>query len=92
MNHPLHKLAEASMTATPRCTEEMDYVGAKNIIMELVHAANHYIEDAAPWTVVKDRSAHRLAEIIYTLLESIRICALFMLFARLLHLQRFCAV
>lgn len=81
-DHPLRKLAEGIYDRYAACMEKMDYVGAKNIIMELVHAANHYIEDAAPWTVAKDpERATELAEIIYTLLESIRICAhLFMPF------------
>ena len=44
--------------------------------MELVHAANHYIEDSAPWTVAKDPArADELEQIITNLLESIRICA-----------------
>ena len=44
--------------------------------MELVHAANHYIEDSAPWSVAKDPArADELALIIANLLESIRICA-----------------
>ena len=53
-----------------------DFVGAKNAVMELVHAANHYIEDSAPWTVAKDSTrAGELEQIITNLLESIRICA-----------------
>jgi len=44
--------------------------------MELVRAANHYIEDSAPWTVAKDPArADELEQIITNLLESIRICA-----------------
>ncbi len=53
-----------------------DYAGAKDVVMELVHAANHYIEDSAPWAVAKDpERAGELADIITSLLESIRICA-----------------
>ena len=63
-DHPLRKLAEGIYDRYAACMEKMDYVGAKNIIMELVHAANHYIEDAAPWTVAKDpERASELAEI-----------------------------
>ena len=53
-----------------------DYAGAKDVVMELVHAANHFIEDSAPWAVAKDpERAGELADIISSLLESIRICA-----------------
>ena len=52
------------------------YGQAKDAVMELVHAANHYIEDSAPWTVAKDPArADELVAIIANLLESIRICA-----------------
>ena len=56
--------------------EVFDYAGAKDAVMELVHAANHYIEDSAPWAVAKDpERAGELADIIVSLLESIRISA-----------------
>lgn len=58
------------------CMDRVDYVGAKDVVMELVHAANHYIEDSAPWAIAKDPArAGELAEVIADLLESIRICA-----------------
>lgn len=56
--------------------DNIEYVAAKDVVMELVHAANHYIEDSAPWTVAKDPSrVDELSDIITNLLESIRICA-----------------
>ena len=56
--------------------EVFDYAGAKDVVMELVHAANHFIEDSAPWAVAKDpERAGELADIIVSLLESIRISA-----------------
>ncbi|WP_028263891.1 methionine--tRNA ligase [Atopobium fossor] len=59
------------------CMEQFDYVGAKNTVMELVHAANHFIEDSAPWNVAKDETrTEELRNIIADLLEAIRISAL----------------
>ena len=44
--------------------------------MELIHAANHYIEDSEPWSLAKDEvKADELAFVIYNLLEAIRIAA-----------------
>ena len=44
--------------------------------MELVHAANHYIEDSAPWAIAKDPArADELAQVMANLLEAIRISA-----------------
>ncbi|MBM6774975.1 methionine--tRNA ligase [Olsenella profusa] len=72
----LHDVADGIYDRYAACMERFDYVGAKDAVMELVHAANHYIEDSAPWAVAKDPSrAGELAGIIRDLLESIRICA-----------------
>ena len=54
----------------------LDYGGAKDEVMELIHAANHYIEDSEPWALAKDEAkADELAFVIYNLLEAIRIAA-----------------
>ena len=45
-------------------------------VMELVHAANHYIEDTEPWALAKDPAkADELARVVYNLCEAIRIVA-----------------
>jgi methionyl-tRNA synthetase len=72
-------LKSASDGVVDRYCAAMDifgYAEARSAVMELVHAANHYIEDSAPWAVAKDESrAQELADIIADLLETIRICA-----------------
>ena len=56
--------------------EVFDYQGGIAEVMNLVHAANHYIEDSEPWTLAKDPArAENLAVVIGTLLEAIRIVA-----------------
>ncbi|MGI6230087.1 MAG: methionine--tRNA ligase [Tractidigestivibacter sp.] len=72
----LHGIAEGIEGRYAKCMERLDYAGAKDVVMELVHAANHFIEDSAPWAVAKDPARKdELADIILSLLESIRICA-----------------
>ena len=72
----LHDVAAGIYDRYAACMERFDYVGAKDAVMELVHAANHYIEDSAPWAVAKDPArADELEGIIRDLLESIRVCA-----------------
>ncbi|MDO4538523.1 MAG: class I tRNA ligase family protein, partial [Coriobacteriales bacterium] len=72
----LRTIAQGLEERYAACMDVFDYVGAKDAIMELVHAANHYIEDTAPWSVAKDPArADELEQIITNLLESIRICA-----------------
>ena len=75
-DNPLKAIASGIEERYASHMETFDYVGAKDVVMELVHAANHYIEDSAPWAVAKDPArAGELADIIVNLLESIRICA-----------------
>ena len=56
--------------------EAFAYGDAVKEIMELVHAANLYIENSEPWTLAKDPAkAGELANVIWNLLEAIRISA-----------------
>ena len=58
------------------CMETMDYSGAATEVLAIVSAANHYIEDMAPWALAKDpERADDLALVIWNLLEVIRIVA-----------------
>jgi methionyl-tRNA synthetase len=74
--NPLRTIAEGIAERYCAHMDRVEYVQAKDQIMELVHAANHYIEDSTPWSVAKDpERADELATIIANLLETIRICA-----------------
>ena len=74
--NPLREVAEGIAERYCSKMDVFDYVSAKDEVMALVHAANHYIEDSAPWTVAKDPArADELEQIITNLLETIRICA-----------------
>lgn len=55
-----------------------DYSGALEAVWELIKATNRYVEDARPWDLAKDPvHADRLAAVLYSGLEAIRIVALF---------------
>ena len=74
--NPLRTIADGLAERYADAMRVFDFVAAKDAVMELVHAANHYIEDSAPWAVAKDPArADELEQIITNLLESIRICA-----------------
>ncbi len=55
----------------------MDYgTAASGEALAIVSAANHYIEDTAPWALAKDpEKAGELASVIWNLLEVIRIAS-----------------
>lgn len=69
----------AAQGIVERYAEKMkvfDYAGGFGEAMNLIHAANHYIEESEPWSLAKDEAkAEELAVVIGTLLESIRISA-----------------
>ena len=72
-------LAEAADGLAGRYADKMGsfaYGEAAAQVMELIHAANRYIEDSEPWALAKDPArADELAFVIYNLLEAIRISA-----------------
>ncbi len=62
---------EAAMTA-------FDYAGALEATWDLIKATNRYIEESAPWNLAKsDETRARLAAVLYTALEAVRVAALF---------------
>ena len=65
-----------------KVTEKMDdlHVGeAIEEIIEVLRKCNKYIDDTTPWVLAKDESKKdRLETVLYNLLESIRICAIFL--------------
>ena len=58
--------------------KNMESFAPQNAIAEVfrvISRANKYIDENAPWALAKDETRHaRLASVLYTLLESIRIC------------------
>ena len=65
-----------------KVTEKMDdlHVGeAIEEIIEVLRKCNKYIDDTTPWVLAKDESKKdRLETVLYNLLESIRVCAIFL--------------
>ena len=75
-DNPLATIADGLVNRYAAHMSAFEYGDAAAEVMELVHAANHYIEDAEPWALAKDPArAGELAFVIYNLLEAIRIAA-----------------
>ena len=73
---PVRSVAEGICERYSQGMEAFDYQAALSSVMELVHAANHYIEVSEPWALAKDPARREdLAFVIGTLLEAIRISA-----------------
>jgi len=73
-------LEEGLRAAAARAAAEMDArvrrldpAGALAAVFELVRAANHYIDDTAPWKLAKDPGQRgRLGTVLHTVCEAIR--------------------
>ncbi len=71
------KFSQAVATVD-RHMDDLAFNKAIQSIWELVAAANKYIDDTAPWALAKDASQlGRLGTVMYNLLESVRLIALF---------------
>ena len=76
VENPLREVAQGIVGRYAAHMDKVEYGAAKDVVMELVRAANHYIEDSMPWAVAKDpERAGELAQIMANLLEAIRISA-----------------
>lgn len=76
--NPLAKIAADLYRTYNEAMNAVDFTAAAAAVQKLASAANHYIEDAAPWNLAKDPArADELAAVIYNALEACRIIALF---------------
>ncbi|MBQ9059328.1 MAG: methionine--tRNA ligase [Atopobiaceae bacterium] len=74
--NPLRDIAEKIVGSYCQAMDRMAYTDAREAVMELIHAANRYIEETEPWSLAKDEAnTDKLASVMCDLLESIRISA-----------------
>ncbi len=77
--NPLKDIADGLYAKYKACIDEVDFGGATSAVMELVHRANLYVEDSAPWNLAKsEETMGELAFVLYNALEACRIAALFL--------------
>ena len=59
------------------CMEKFNFQGALVEVFKVIDRANKYIDETAPWVLGRDIEANgtRLGQVLYNLLECIRICA-----------------
>lgn len=72
-------LIELCTSLRAKCDKFIDETQLNNVLIEIfkvVSRANKYIDETAPWVLAKDESNKpRLAQVLYNLLEAIRIVA-----------------
>ena len=75
-DNPLREVATGIVDRYAAHMDKVEYVAAKDVVMELIKAANLYIEQTAPFTLAKDpEKADELAFVMSNLCEAIRISA-----------------
>jgi methionyl-tRNA synthetase len=55
--------------------ENLQFKQACEAILELANASNKYIDDRAPWVLYKEGKQTEIEQVLYAVLESIRLCA-----------------
>ena len=59
--------------------DNLEISDAVTEIFNVLRASNKYIDETMPWALAKDEAKRdRLETVLYNLLESIRVCALFL--------------
>ena len=68
--------AAAALRERKEYIEKLDVSGALAAIFRLVEKTNKYIDSAAPWALNREGNRERLATVLYTMAESLRVTAL----------------
>jgi methionyl-tRNA synthetase len=73
----LHETVVRVLPEVRRHIEDLAFSKALGAIWEIVQGANKFVDETAPWTLAKDEANRpRLATVLYTVLESLRITGL----------------
>jgi methionyl-tRNA synthetase len=74
-SHPLKQIGSELGQRVALAYENLAFKEAGESIIDLAHASNKYIDDLAPWALFKQEKHAELAEVLYSALESARLCA-----------------
>ena len=79
IDNDLIKSCEDLFTIVPQKVDELKVGEALQAIFDVLRKANKYIDDTTPWILAKDETKQdRLQTVLYNLLESIRICTIYL--------------
>jgi methionyl-tRNA synthetase len=71
----LATLADSVGSDVEAALERIDYTAALAAIWRLIGGVNKYVDDQAPWGLAKAGDQERLAAVLYTVLEGVRIAS-----------------
>ncbi|MFZ9737491.1 MAG: methionine--tRNA ligase [Prochlorotrichaceae cyanobacterium] len=73
--HPLKAIGTTVKDRVSTAYENLAFSQVCHTLLELVQTGNRYLDQAAPWTRYKEGNTEAVAEILYTVLESVRLAA-----------------
>jgi methionyl-tRNA synthetase len=74
-DHPLKQIGEGLSERVIQAYEALQFSQACEEIFTLVRASNKYIDDSAPWSLFKQNKQTEVEQILYGVLESVRLAA-----------------
>ncbi len=74
-DHPLKAIAEDLGEQVAQAYESLAFSQACEAVLTLVRASNKFIDDQAPWTLYKQGQKQAVEQVLYAVLESVRLSA-----------------
>ena len=79
MDAPLKELVTSLGDKVAKHMDELKIADAIDDVFEVLRASNKYIDETMPWALAKEEDKQdRLKEVLYNLIESIRVCAVYL--------------
>ncbi|MGK7908995.1 MAG: methionine--tRNA ligase [Synechococcus sp.] len=75
-DHPLRSLAVSLLEKAAAAYDRYNFNQAGQLILSLAEASNKFLETQAPWTLYKQGEQAAVEEVLYAVLESVRITAI----------------
>lgn len=73
--HPLKQLGQALATQVPQAYQDLAFSRACEGVLNLVRSGNKYLDQEAPWSRYKAGDQAAVEQILYAVLESVRLAA-----------------
>ena len=74
-DHPLKSIGMDLGTRVTQMNENLQFSRGCEEILDLARSCNKYIDDSAPWTLFKEGKQAQIEQILYAVLESVRLSA-----------------
>ena len=74
-DHPLKSIGMGLGDRVVQLNENLQFSQGCEEILNLVRSCNKYIDDSAPWTLFKENKQTEIEQILYAVLESVRLSA-----------------